>query len=94
MAGAADKSVKTKLPPSDGYILVDTKKCQGCVSCMLACSLVHEGLESQSLSRIQIIQDDVYSGKPLDTVMKLEIAWFNKHLKGKKDVAPSKPSRN
>ncbi len=46
-----------RYPPSDGYILVDTKKCQGCVSCMLACSLVHEGVESQSLSRIQIIQN-------------------------------------
>ena len=46
-----------KFPPADGYILVDTKKCQGCVSCMLACSLVHEGVESQSLSRIQIIQN-------------------------------------
>ncbi len=44
-------------PPSDGYILVDTKKCQGCVSCMLACSLVHEGVESLSLSRIQVIQN-------------------------------------
>ncbi len=46
-----------KYPPSEGYILVDTEKCQGCVSCMLSCSLVHEGVESQSLSRIQIIQD-------------------------------------
>ncbi len=46
-----------KYAPSDGYILVDTKKCQGCVSCMLACSLVHEGVESQSLSRIQVIQN-------------------------------------
>ena len=45
------------LPASDGYLLVDIKKCQGCVSCMLACSLVHEGVESQSLSRIQIIQN-------------------------------------
>jgi protein NrfC len=47
----------TKFSPSDGYILVDTKKCQGCVTCMLACSLVHEGVESLSLSRIQIIQN-------------------------------------
>jgi protein NrfC len=45
------------IPVSDGYLLVDIKKCQGCTSCMLACSLVHEGVESQSLSRIQIIQD-------------------------------------
>lgn len=46
-----------KYPPSDGYILVDTKKCQGCASCMLSCSLVHEGVESLSLSRIQVIQN-------------------------------------
>jgi protein NrfC len=45
------------IPPSDGYLLVDIKKCQGCASCMLACSLVHEGVESLSLSRIQIIQN-------------------------------------
>jgi len=45
------------IPVSEGYLLVDFKKCQGCVSCMLACSLVHEGAESLSLSRIQIIQD-------------------------------------
>jgi protein NrfC len=42
--------------PSDGYLLVDVEKCQGCASCMLACSLVHEGVQSQSLSRIQILQ--------------------------------------
>lgn len=45
------------IPASEGYLLVDTKKCQGCTSCMLACSLAHEGVESLSKSRIQIIQD-------------------------------------
>jgi len=45
------------IPPSDGYLLVDIEKCQGCVSCMLACSLIHEGVESLSLSRIQITQN-------------------------------------
>ncbi len=53
---AADES-----QTSDGYLLVDIKKCQGCVSCMLACSLVHEGVESLSLSRIQIIQNSFES---------------------------------
>ena len=43
--------------PSDGYLLVDTRKCQGCMSCMLACTLVHEGVENPSLSRLQIIQN-------------------------------------
>ena len=47
----------TGIPASQGYILVDTKKCQGCMICMLACSLVHEGKENLSLSRIQVIQN-------------------------------------
>ena len=47
------------IPVSGGYILVDIKKCQGCVSCMLACSLVHEGVENLSLSRIQVIQNSL-----------------------------------
>ena len=45
------------VPSVEGYILVDTKKCQGCLTCMLACSLVHEGEENPSLSRIQVVQD-------------------------------------
>ncbi len=45
------------IPVSGGYLLVDVKKCQGCVSCMLACSLVNEGVENLSLSRIQVIQN-------------------------------------
>jgi protein NrfC len=49
------------IPPADGYLLVDIAKCQGCLSCMLACSLIHEGVESLSLSRIQIMQDSFAS---------------------------------
>lgn len=45
------------LPPSEGYLLVDSTLCTGCRNCMLACSLVHEGETSLSLSRIQVIQD-------------------------------------
>jgi protein NrfC len=56
------------IPPSDGYLLVDIKKCQGCVSCMLACSLVHEGVESTSLSRIQVIQNS-FEAFPDDLTM-------------------------
>lgn len=52
-AGAAHMAI----PASSGYLLVDTKKCQGCVSCMLACSLVHEGMASLSLARIQVLQN-------------------------------------
>jgi protein NrfC len=51
-----DKSIAA-IPASEGYLLVDTKKCQGCLSCMLACSLVHEGTENLSLARIQVLQN-------------------------------------
>ena len=40
-----------------GFILVDTNRCQGCQSCMLACSLVHEGALSFSNSRIQVLSN-------------------------------------
>jgi protein NrfC len=56
------------IPPSDGYLLVDVEKCQGCASCMLACSLIHEGVESLSLSRIQIMQDS-FAAFPDDITM-------------------------
>ena len=49
------------IPASEGYLLVDTKKCQGCISCMLACSLVHEGVENLTFSRIQVIQNSFAS---------------------------------
>jgi len=45
------------VPASQGYLLVDTKKCAGCTSCMMACSLTHHGQVNYSLSRIQITQD-------------------------------------
>ncbi len=54
-------SAEENIPPSDGYLLVDIKKCQGCASCMLACSLIHEGVESLSLSRIQVMQNSFES---------------------------------
>lgn len=44
-------------PASKGYLLVDTKKCAGCSTCMLACSLVHTGKSSLSNSRIQVLND-------------------------------------
>jgi len=56
------------IPASEGYLLVDTKKCAGCLSCMLACSLTHEGKENLSLSRIQIMQDS-FVGFPNDITM-------------------------
>ncbi len=50
-------SNEERLLHSEGYILVDAVKCQGCASCMLACSLVNEGVENLSLSRIQVVQN-------------------------------------
>jgi protein NrfC len=45
------------IPNSEGFLLVDLKKCQGCGTCMMACVLAHAGEASYSLARIQIQQD-------------------------------------
>ena len=45
------------LPACEGYIVVDPKKCCGCQTCMMACSLVHEGKINTKLARTQVIQD-------------------------------------
>lgn len=42
---------------SKGYLVYDSKKCAGCTTCMLACSLAHHGVQSLSLARIQVLQD-------------------------------------
>jgi protein NrfC len=39
---------------SGGYLLVDTKKCGACETCMLSCALAHSGQTNLNLSRIQI----------------------------------------
>jgi protein NrfC len=44
-------------PESQGYLVYDSKKCAGCTTCMLSCSLTHYGVQSLSLARIQIMQD-------------------------------------
>ena len=44
-------------PASRGYLIYDSKKCIGCTTCMLSCSLTHYGHQSLSLARIQIMQD-------------------------------------
>ena len=48
---------KTAYAASKGYLVYDSKKCAACTTCMLTCSLVHEGNQNLSLSRIQIAQD-------------------------------------
>jgi protein NrfC len=50
----AAKTEKGAYPLSTGYLVYDSRRCSGCQSCMLACSLVHEGAASTSLSRIQV----------------------------------------
>ena len=53
---------------SEGFLVVDLKKCQGCGTCMMACALAHSGIASYSLSRIQI-QQDSFSDWPDDVSM-------------------------
>jgi protein NrfC len=48
---------KPSYAASQGYLVYDSKKCAGCVTCMLSCSLVHEGKENLSLARVQIAQN-------------------------------------
>lgn len=45
---------KNSYPLSKGYLAYNSELCSGCQSCMIACSLVNEGLVNLSLSRIQI----------------------------------------
>ena len=54
---AAAAPAATSYPPSKGYLVYDSKKCTGCTTCMMSCSLVHYGIQNLSLSRIQIMQD-------------------------------------
>jgi len=54
---AEAESTGASYPESKGYLVYDSKKCIGCTTCMLSCSLTHYGEQSLSLSRIQIIQD-------------------------------------
>src|SRR5512146_2449096 len=54
---AAAAAKKAAYPESKGYLVYDSKKCAGCTTCMLSCSLTHYGVQSLSLSRIQIMQD-------------------------------------
>ncbi len=57
VGGAVTDAAAAEFPASVGYILVDSAKCQGCMSCMISCSLAHEGAVNLSLSRIQIVQN-------------------------------------
>jgi protein NrfC len=55
-------------PESKGYLVYDSKKCAGCTTCMLSCSLTHYGVQNLSLARIQIMQDS-FGKFPYDVKM-------------------------
>jgi Fe-S-cluster-containing dehydrogenase component len=54
LGAASTPAGKNPYAQSTGYLVYDSRRCAGCQSCMLACSLVHEGETSASLSRIQV----------------------------------------
>jgi protein NrfC len=61
-------AIPNTIPNSEGFLVVDLKKCQGCGTCMMACALAHSGMASYSLSRIQILQDS-FADWPDDVFM-------------------------
>jgi len=61
-------AIPNAIPDSEGFLVVDLKKCQGCGTCMMACALAHSGSASYSLSRIQI-QQDSFADWPDDVSM-------------------------
>ena len=52
---------------SQGYLLIVTKKCSGCMSCMMACTLAHEGRVDLTHARIQI-KKHVFGTYPDDDI--------------------------
>ena len=62
---ASEKAGENEFPLSKGYLLYDSHNCSGCMSCMLTCSLVHDGEASTSRSRIQIDRN-VFNPYPQD----------------------------
>jgi len=51
---AASPADKNPHAASTAYLVYDSRRCSGCLSCMLACSLVHDGETSASQARIQV----------------------------------------
>jgi protein NrfC len=45
------------IPASQGYLLVNTRRCAACMNCMLVCSLAHEGRADLTVARIKVISD-------------------------------------
>lgn len=54
-----EKVVPRTFAAAASYLVVDSKKCAGCLTCMFTCSMVHEKSASLSASRIQITQNSL-----------------------------------
>ena len=50
-------TIAAQVPPAIGHIVNDPNLCRGCHRCELACSIYHEGVSSEALSRIHINED-------------------------------------
>jgi len=48
-----------------GMLVVDASRCHGCQSCMVACSLVHEGMVVPELARIRIALDPFHGAQTI-----------------------------
>jgi protein NrfC len=57
MMPVAAKTAANEFPLSKGYLIYDSRHCAGCQTCMLTCSLVHDGEASTSRSRIQVTRN-------------------------------------
>lgn len=66
--GTVTRQKPSRVPLSEGYLVVDPRKCAGCIACMLACSMVHEGSTNPSLARIQVVQTS-FRPYPVDTAI-------------------------
>jgi protein NrfC len=65
LTAASAKTEQSEYPLSKGYLVYDSRHCSGCQSCMLTCSLVHDGEASASRSRIQVARN-VFNPYPQD----------------------------
>jgi Fe-S-cluster-containing dehydrogenase component len=54
VAAVAGSQPVFAIEQSEGYLLVDSRKCGGCETCMMACSLAHYGRSNVNLSRLQV----------------------------------------
>jgi ferredoxin len=64
-----------------GSIVVDTLKCAGCQSCVLACSLGHTGVEDPGNANISITQES-FEAYPDD---------ISSHVRGRCDLCANTP---